>query len=244
MEHELYRRALDLAHRAEKYAAVTNSGFLTPAEQQELRMLGELSPVFHGGDEACERKCAFFLPSWQEQEALEPASAIGALQIHSAFGTPGHRDYLGALLGLGIKRESLGDIRIFDNTAYLFCLRNIADYLVQNLEKVGRCGVKTTQIALSEVPVPRRHFRTVTFTVQSLRLDSVCSGTFGLSRTAANAQILQGNVTVNYLPCLKPDAMLHPGDILSLRGRGKATLSEQGGTSRKGRLFIRSEIWE
>lgn len=248
MENELLRRAQDLARRAEKYAAATNSPFLTPAEQQELRAFAarerEVCMVLHGGGAECDRCCAFFLPPWQEAADLEPGEAIAALRITCAFGAPGHRDILGSVLGLGVTRESVGDIRIFGETAYVFCLGSVADYLAQNLERVGRCGVKTARIALSEVPMPERKYKKVTFTVQSPRLDSVCVGMFGLSRSAANAQIQQGNVTVNYLPCLKPDQSLHPGDIISLRGRGKGTLLEPGGTSRKGRQFVQAEIWE
>jgi len=248
MENDLLRRAMDLAHRAEKLACVTNSGFLTPAEQQMLGQLAQweraLTVVFHGGDADCERKCAFFLPSWEMPEALDPAKTIAALRITASFAAPGHRDYLGALLALGIRRECLGDLRIADNQANLFCLETIADYLVQNLEKVGRCGVKAVRLSLSNVPAMERRYKKITFTVQSLRLDSICAGMFGLSRTAANAQILQGNVTVNYLPCLKPDAPLHSGDVISLRGRGKGTVAEFGGTSRKGRQFLSAEIWE
>ena len=248
MEADLLRRALDLSRRAEKYAACTNSGFLTPAEQQEMKQLcareRDMTMVFHGGAADCERRVAFFLPSWQEPEDLEPSTAIAALRITAAFGNPGHRDFLGAILGLGIKREALGDIRITDEHSYLFCLENIADYLSQNLEKVGRWGVKVAKIPLSEVPPPVREYKSVTFTVQSPRLDAVCGGMFGLSRTTAHAQILQGNVSVNYVPCLKPDALLHTGDVVSLRGSGKGTLLEPGGTSRKGRQFIRAEIWK
>lgn len=245
MTSELLRRAFDLSHQAEKYASPTNSCFLTPAEQQILRSnTSQSTVVFHGGGEDCDRKCAFFLPSWLEPEDLDPGTVISALRISSPFGNPNHRDYLGSILGLGVKRECLGDIRIFDNIAYLYCLQNIADFLSLNLEKVGRNSVKTAIIPLSEVPALNRRYKSVVFSVSSLRLDSICSGMFGLSRSAANAQILQGNVTVNYFPCTKPDYFLHLEDIISLRGRGKGTFAELQGTSRKGRLRVRVEIWE
>ncbi len=247
MDADLLRRALDLSRQAEKYAEPRNTGFLSPAEQQELRALcarERLSPVFHGGGPDCERQMAFFLPSWLVAEALDPAQAIGAVRIDAPFGAPGHRDYLGAILGLGLRRDTLGDLRAGEAGAELFCSLSIAPYLLQNLEKVGRFGVKPRQIPLAEVPAPQRQYKSVSFTVQSLRLDAVCGGVFGLSRTSAQAQILAGNVNVNYLPCLKPDAPLHEGDIISLRGSGKATLLAPGGTSRKGRQFIRADLWK
>lgn len=245
MEPELARRALDLARRAEKYAAPTNSGFLTPAEQAELQAVcareREINMVLRGGGTDCERRAAFFLPSWQEE--VDESQAIAAIRVTAAFGSPGHRDYLGAILALGVRRDCVGDIRVSDNTAYVFCLESIASYLLANLESVGRCGVKTARVPLSEAPQPERQYKTVSFTVKSLRLDSVCAGAFALARSAASAQIAQGNVSVNYVPCLKPDAPVRPGDILSLRGRGKATVGETGGATRKGRQFITAAIW-
>ena len=246
MELELSRRAIDLSRQAEKYAAPVHSGFLTPAEQAELKAVcvrERLEMTLRGGDGDCERKAAFFLPAWMEEDALDISEAISAIRITSAFGSPGHRDYLGAILGLGVRRDCLGDIRISDNTAHLFCLSTIADYLLANLEQVGRCGVKTAAIPLSEVPPLERKYRSVTFTAQSLRLDAVCGGMFNISRTQAAAQIAQGNVSVNYIVCLKPDRAVGPGDVVSLRGRGKGTLDEIGGTSRKGRQFITAQIW-
>ena len=246
MELELARRALDLARRAEKYAAPANSGFLTPAEQAELEAVcarERLDVALRGGDGDCERKAAFFLPSWMDAEALDVSEALSAIRITAAFGSPGHRDYLGAILGLGVRRDCLGDIRISDNVAHLFCLSTIADYLLANLEQVGRCGVKAAAIPLSEVPPPERQYRSVTFTAQSLRLDTVCGGMFRISRTQAAEQIAQGNVSVNYIVCLKPDRAVAPGDVITLRGRGKGTLDAVGGTSRKGRQFITAQIW-
>ena len=236
MDAELSRRALDLARRAEKYAAPANTGFLTPAEQAELRAFcarERLDAVFHGGGDENDRRAAFFLPSWMEEDALDVSEAIAALEITAAFGAPGHRDYLGAILGLGIKRDCLGDIRVAGSTAYLFCLASIAPYLCANLESVGRCGVKIRQIALSDVPPLQRSCREVRFTVKSLRLDSVLAGAFALSRANAAAAVAQGLVSVNYLPCEKPDRAVAPGDVLSLRGKGKVTVGEPGGKTRK-----------
>ena len=246
MEAELSRRALDLARRADKYASPAYTGFLTPAEQAELRAFcsrERISAVFQGGGAENDRCAAFFLPSWQEPEDLDISDAIASLEITASFSSPGHRDYLGAILALGIKRDCLGDIRISGNTAYLFCLSSIASYLCSNLESVGRCGVKVRQIPLSDVPPLHRQYREIRFTVKSLRLDSVLAGAFGLSRGNASAAITQGLVSVNYSPCEKPDRAVVPGDVLSIRGRGKATVGETGGKTRKDRQFITVELW-
>ena len=83
-----------------------------------------------------------------------------------------------------------------------------------------------------------------TFSVKSPRLDAVCAGMFGLSRTAAAEAIAQGLVTLNYAECLKCDAQVRDGDVLSLRGKGKGIVLDAGGTlSRKGRLFVKTGIF-
>ena len=94
------------------------------------------------------------------------------------------------------------------------------------------------------MPVPERKVCPVMFTVQSARLDAVVSGMFRLSRTSAAAQIRAGAVHLNYTECLRPDAPVAPGDVLSLRGAGKGSVTEVGGVSRKGRQFVTAELWQ
>lgn len=127
--------------------------------------------------------------------------------------------------------------------AFVFCLPSVEPEL-RMLEQVGRAGVKAAAVPLSAVPVPERRVRPVTFTVQSARLDAVLSGMFRLSRTSAAAQIRAGAVHLNYAECLRPDAPVAAGDVLSLRGAGKGVVTEVGGQSRKGRQFVTAELWQ
>ena len=159
------------------------------------------------------------------------------------FGSPGHRDYLGAILGLGIERDRIGDILLFDDYAYVLCLSTVASAITQNLDKVGRTSVKAEMIALSNVPVPERRVKNISFTVKSLRLDAVTGDMFGISRTTAAELIRIGAVSLNYSVCEKPDAPVREGDILSVRGKGKGRISEIGGRSKKDRLFVSAEIY-
>ena len=233
MEEDLLRRAADLAERCERTATVTSTAFLTPAEQYALTNWArhrDCTLVLHGGGAGCERRAAFFLPFYAEH--------LCAVHFSAPFGAPGHRDYLGAILGLGIRREWVGDILVQDHGAYVFCLPSVAPALL-GLEQVGRTGVK-----VAAMPVPERKVRPVTFTVQSARLDAVVSGMFRLSRTSAAAQIRAGAVHLNYTECLRPDAPVAPGDVLSLRGAGKGSVTEVGGMSRKGRQFVTAELWQ
>lgn len=188
MEEDLLRRAADLAERCERTATVTSTAFLTPAEQYALTNWArhrDCTLVLHGGGEGCERRAAFFLPFYLAAEDFDPAEHLCAVHFSAPFGAPGHRDYLGAILGLGIRREWVGDILVQEHGAYVFCLPSVAP-----------------------------------------------------------AQIRAGAVHLNYTECLRPDAPVAPGDVLSLRGAGKGSVTEVGGMSRKGRQFVTAELWQ
>ena len=242
---ELIKRGEDLARRCEQKYILTNTGFLTPAERWALEHDPDLRlsrMVFSGGYDDAERTMAFFLPEYLEAEYLDLSEHLRALERSAAFGSPGHRDYMGALLGMGIGREWLGDIWVRDNKAIVFCLPSVAPHLL-SIDKVGRCSVTVRELSLEEIPAPERRVKEKVFSVQSPRLDAVVGGLFDLSRTEAARQIASGTVSVNYEVSLKTDSAIREGDILSLRGKGKGRITGFGGNSRKGRLFVYGEIY-
>lgn len=243
----MLRRAEDLSARCERSGSVTMTGFLTPAERFQLENWGkhraDCTLAFHGGHPDCERTVAFFLPYYMEAEDFAPEDYLCAIRLTAHFGMPGHRDYMGALLGMGIGREWLGDIWVKDDTATVFCLPSVQRHLL-SIDKVGRISVTAEALALTDVPAPARRVKEISFSVMSLRLDAVTAGMFHLSRTEAARQIVLGNVSLNYTATEKTDAAVHEGDILSLRGAGKGKITGTGGTSRKGRLFVYAEIYQ
>lgn len=243
---DLLRRAEDLLGRCERSGALTSTNFLTPAERLQLERWAAQRPdcrlVFTGGHPDCERTVGFFLPDYMEPEWFSAEESIRALELTAAFGSPGHRDYLGALLGMGVGREWLGDIWVKENIAIVFCLPSVERHLL-SLDKVGRCTVRARPLPLSEVPAPERRVKEKSFSVQSLRLDAVVGGLFDLSRTEAARQIAAGMVSINYEVSEKTDSPVREGDILSLRGKGKGKITGTGGVSRKGRLFVYGVIY-
>lgn len=242
----LLRRVEDLRSRCDRAGILTATQFLTPAEQAAVDRRCKSSPgplpCFFGGDDHCERRAAFFLPDWMEPGDPALGEAIALLRIDAYYGTPGHRDYLGALLAQGVRREWIGDIRILGQTAWVFCLPTVAGQLA-GLTQAGRISVRVSEQPLSAVPPPVVQRRAVRFTVQSPRFDAILGETFRLSRTAAGKLIAAGAASLNYLACEKNDAPVSEGDVISLRGYGKAEIREIGGESRKGRLFVRAEIF-
>ena len=242
----LLRRAEDLLLRCERSGTPVAGTFLSPAEQAALAQHFKYRPgcrlVFFGGQPDSERSVPFFLPDWMEEADFDPSQSLRALKITAYYGTPGHRDYLGALLARGVRREWVGDLLIDGQTAWVFCLPSVAEELA-GLEQVGRVSVKAETVPVGSVPAPDTRRKPISFTVQSPRLDAVLSETFRLSRTAAVRQIAAGFANLNHLPCLKPDAPVHEGDVLSLKGYGKARIAEIGGVSRKGRTYVKAEIY-
>ncbi len=240
---DILRRARDLAERCERTGTVTATAFLTPAEQYELRRAWSNSqeqPVFAGGGAENERCCAFFLPYYLEPSGFDPGEYIRCVAYQSYFGAPGHRDYLGAVLALGIGRERIGDIRIKGERAWVFCLPGVEPLLL-DLDRVGRFTVKAAQCPLEEVPEEEIRRETLTFTVQSMRLDAVTGGIFRISRSSAAELIRLGAVSLNYAVCEKSDAPVREGDVISVRGKGKGSVTQMGGRSKKDRVFVTAE---
>lgn len=243
---EILKRAEDLERRCRQKGTPTNTGFLTPAERYALEhdpALRASDMVFHGGHPDAERTIAFFLPDWMEEASLDVSEHIRAIRLTAAFGEPGHRDYMGAILGMGVGREWVGDILVDGREAIVFCQPSVLRHLL-SIDKVGRCGVKAAEIGLDEVPAREKKTEERRFTVMSPRLDAVAAGLFHLSRTETARQIALGALTLNYTECLKPDAGVKEGDVLSLRGAGKGRIAEIGGSSRKGRLFVTAELYK
>lgn len=149
----------------------------------------------------------------------------------------GHRDVLGALMGLGIKRELVGDIVFENDCCYAFVSESIADYIKDNVTSVGRAAVSFSD---SERAVsPRRELEEIPCTLSSMRLDCVVSAVLHLSRSAAEELIEDGSVYINGIEKKKKDAQLKVGDVFTVRHRGRYRVSEEAGTTKKGRLRLR-----
>jgi RNA-binding protein YlmH len=242
----ILRRAEDLSKRCQRQQRVLVSSFLTPPEQSlvhgwVLRNHPKCMVLFRGGREECERKLALFLPFDVEEASISYSDYIQSVKISGSCQTLSHRDYLGAILALGLKRETIGDIWVQNSDAYVFCTPTAAEFILQNLTQVGRCGVSVQKISLSSLPSQESYSVSVRFTVQSPRLDAIVRGIFHISRSDAVKSIAAGRVMLNYMPCLRPDMEVHEKDILSFRGHSKARISEFEGSTRRGRIIVAAE---
>lgn len=148
-----------------------------------------------------------------------------------------HRDFLGSILGLGLKRESVGDILCEEGRAVVFVCDEISNYVIENLTKVGRVGVKVTK-GFSH-PLPQID-STVnkSITVASMRLDCVVSACANCSRNTACEMIDQGLVSVNSVVCEKMTKILDTGDVLNVRRKGKFQIVSAEKRTKKGRIVL------
>lgn len=219
-----------------------NTPFLSPAEQEMARYLFGNEPGLHyfGGYEGSERQMLCYLPDYLEESALTEADGPVICLRASFYGGDKltHRDFLGALMGCGIARETIGDICVGTDSCDFFVTAEIAPYILQNLTGAGRTKLRLEAVPLEVARIPAPEVREIRDTVSSLRLDSVIASGFRMSRGLAAQHIAAGKAAVNALPCEKADKLLSQGDKVSLRGQGKLLVAQVGGQTKKGRISV------
>lgn len=216
--------------------------FLSPRELEMTRFLfGDLEGLrSFGGYEGAERQMLIYLPEYLEDSALyEEDSPLVCLRAEFYHGdSPSHRDFLGALMGAGIGRETVGDICVDKESCDFFVTAEIAPYISQNFTSAGRTHVRISRIPLSEAHIPEPEVKEIKDTLASLRLDSVISSGFRIGRSLAAQYVTQGKAAINGLPCEKPDKAVEEGAKISVRGLGKIKLVSVNGRTKKDRISV------
>lgn len=244
-ERVLLARVLDKLEAARNRSIPAYSHFLSPGEgaavQSLLSAWGHPAHRFFGGFEGAERTVCGFSPDWMEPDDLfsgedSPLTAIRITYHDSA--KLSHRDFLGAVLGLGLTRDKIGDILVGEGRSDLILLKETAPIVLSQLSEVGRWKVECRQIGLRELEVKPPEVKLIRDTVATLRLDAVASSGFSTSRSKAAALIESGRVAVNHREVLKTDRTVTEGDVISCKGMGKFVIKEVSGLSKKGRIMI------
>ena len=218
-----------------------NTGFLSLRELDMTRYLfGNLEGLYaFGGYEDAERQMLVFLPDYLEENALYEDAPLVCLRASFYEGdSPSHRDFLGALMGAGISRETIGDICVGDKSCDFFVTCEIAPFILQNFTAAGRTKLHLEEIPLNQVQVPEPKVQEIRGTLASLRLDSVISSGFRMGRSQAAQYITSGRATIDGLPCEKPDKLVSEGAKISVRGLGKMKLKAVNGQTKKGRISV------
>ena len=248
----------DKREQCEERYMITNTAFLDVRQRSAaeiyIKKCGVKNGIFRGGHDGAERCVLIFLPEYlgliddleeffKEEPENDPLAVIRVTKAQKA-GELTHRDYLGALMGLGIKRECIGDILVRPDGADIIVLREISEYIAMHFDKAGRISLNAEKIDISQVRTAEQKIREKSDTVASLRLDNVVSSAFNVPRTSAAAAIKAGLVFVNNIQIEKTDLQIKEGDFFSYRGKGKCRLAEIGGKSRKDRQYIKIHIYE
>lgn len=140
-------------------------------------------------------------------------------------------------MSLGIERETVGDILVEDGRCVIFVKSELKDYIVSQIFKIGNVGVKIKDADINKLPLGRG-FEESSYTVTSLRLDNIVAALAGVSREKTKNIILSGNVSVNFLLNQNVSHIMHEGDVLTIRGKGKYILNGVLGETKKGRIRI------
>jgi RNA-binding protein YlmH len=187
----------------------------------------------YGVFEDAERRILVFS---QEEPVYYPVKLI-EIKNKSKFSALEHKDYLGALMSLGVKREKMGDLLIDGDRCYGAVYEEVYEYIKDNLDLIGKSPCVIREI-IDEVEIPKVKFEDKVVISTSYRLDSIVGSLCGLSRSKAVEIIGSGKVLVNYTPSLEKDFAVHVDDVLTIRGFGKYRIRETIGNSGSGRLKI------
>ncbi len=239
------RRLSELADRAYQRDIKTYSDFLNLHEQSLLKALRPRYPYeLRGGFDLAERKIACFGAKDAAGPDKPPLKCVLIEPLSKKFSDDlTHRDFLGSLMALGIKREKLGDIAVDDNSAYLICLEDIAPYISENLTQVRHTSVKCG--IPDDIPKAVIKLPDVTeIVIPSERLDALISEVWKLPRSKAKALCEEGRVFVDSALTQNASKSLNGGEIVSVRGMGRFIFDGTVRETKKHRLRAEVRIFK
>lgn len=245
LKNKMYK-VIDKAYSSLKNYDVRHTDFLNPYEIKNsiaiLNRFDDLKYTVEGGSNRAERNMICIYPYYMEFEEIE--SPVKALQIEGNFKFKDikHKDYLGALLSLGIKREKIGDINIHENFCQVIVSKDISDFITINLNKVAKNSVTVKEIDKSDIIYSEPKYREISFTVSSQRLDCIISGLYNISRQESLKLINSEKVFVDYEKIISTSKQIERESLISVRGKGRAIISDIGGFTKKGKTKVAAKL--
>ena len=245
-EDELFiKRVQDLAQISYNQNRYTFSHFLTLGEQtlidSNAGLIAHVKYELFGGHESCERQIIRFgdLESLGYEEEFPIVVLCIEPLIEKFSDELGHRDFLGALMNLGIKREVLGDIIVKGNRAYVFCLTEIAEYICKELTRIKHTSVKISILEdAGEITDLQRQLEDLEVLVSAPRFDAIVAAICRLSRGQAQELFRAKKVLLNNRVFENNSAVLKPNSVITVRGYGKYIYIGEGGKTRKDRIYV------
>lgn len=237
-------RAMEWVERSAQQHELKRTDFLDPRQMEIVTMLAnrnaDVAVRFEGGYPEAERRRAIIGPDYRDLDSEQAGVAVLAVNSPSQGHLDlDHGDYLGALLGLGIKRDRIGDIHVHEDFSHIIVTDEIADYLNIHLRQVHRVNVLTDVLPLSELRTVIPKLEEMSLTVASMRLDGIASDVYRISRSKIVDPIRAGRCRVNWKAEEDPSESLKQGDVVSFKGLGRFKVLEVDGVTKKGRIRVK-----
>jgi RNA-binding protein YlmH len=217
--------------------------FLDPRQasilQSILNRYIDTHVTWFGGYEEAERKIGWISPDYVTPSPDDAEIVVLSIRGDTRFLDLDHGDYMGAVLGLGIKRDKVGDILVHNEGCHLITVKEISHYIQTHLVQVHRLQVTVEEIPWGQLIIPDKQLEEMTFTVASLRLDGVASDAYRLSRSKILGPIQSGKVKVNWKLVTDPSTLLSQGDVVSIKGLGRFEIVQVEGPTKKGRIRVK-----
>lgn len=233
------RKILDKIEIVLKRHTIEYTDFLDPYEvylaESVLNSFIDIKYTVEGGFESSERKIIIIYPEYTYEGDIE--IPISSLKLSGDLRTANHKDYLGSILSLGINRNKIGDILVYKDFAIVLVKKEIRDYILYNLEKIKNSNVEISSYISSNIIPPEDKYKEINEFLISLRLDTIISSTFNISRKESINVIKSGNVKVNWESIEKPSKEIEEKDLISVKGFGRFILHRIKGRSKSNRLI-------
>lgn len=248
-ENRLKKRFAELAEKSYQQNIYLFTGFLGSGEQtlfyRTAPQFAHVPYTLFGGNNACERLMVRFGNA--DMMGYEEDFPIVCLQIRPTAPKFAedltHRDYLGALINLGIERSTMGDIFVAEKEAFVYCQESMAEYICGNLTRVRHTLVLCSRVEqIPDEALP--HLVEKSVNVASERPDVILSGVYNLSRSQSIELFRSGKVFVNGCLCENNSGQPKPGDIISLRGYGRFVYGGVVYETKKGRYAVKVEVYQ
>ncbi len=245
-QHLVLRRAIDKLEKVVDNHSIEYTDFLDPYQRKLcysfINRFREVSFFEEGGLESSERKSIVIYPSYLDKSDIE--IPIRALRIDGSFKFKelSHRDYLGALMNLGIKREKIGDILIHKTYGNIIILKELTDYIKYNLKMINKEPVTVTEADILKLVEVEEEYIEKNITISSFRLDVLISAICNLSREKSSSLIKSGYVKVNWQTIDISSKEIYEDDLISIRGFGRIRIANNMGKTKKDRNKVTVKI--
>lgn len=242
-------KVLDKAQTAMKTWTYVCTDFLDPFKRALARdilfQVKGLQYTEFGGYENANRKSLVLMTSDMSEELFEKDQMFSLVSVTPTAGADllTHRDYLGAVMNLGINRDFFGDILLNPKGCMIIGKKNVIEMIHNSLTNVGKYTASTRLELLEDLYVPEEKYHELSVSVSSLRLDCIVSAAFHCSRSDAADLIKGGKVFMNYKETTDLSKNISANSVISCKGYGKLELLEILGETKKGRLKIRIKIY-